>query len=79
LFGQEIRALSSVTFDRSRKVTRWVDYWDGRSSLTKNTIASTYPADFRDSEQNADSRRRPGRPGAPGRVRGRRRRRGPSP
>jgi hypothetical protein len=53
-FGQEIRALSSVTFDRSRKVTRWVDYWDGRSSLTQNTIASTYPADFRDSEQNAD-------------------------
>jgi len=27
---------------------------DGRSSLTQNTIASTYPTDFRDSEQNAD-------------------------
>ena len=53
-FGQEIRALSSVTFDSNRKITRWVDYWDGRSSLFPNTIASTYPADFRDSEQNAD-------------------------
>jgi hypothetical protein len=52
-FKQEIRALSSVTFDSSHKITRWVDYWDGRSSLTQNTIASTYPADFRDSEQNA--------------------------
>jgi hypothetical protein len=53
-FGQEIRALSSVTFDSNHKIIRWVDYWDGRGSLTQNTIASTYPADFRDSEQNAD-------------------------
>jgi hypothetical protein len=53
-FGQEIRALSSVTFDSSRKIIRWVDYWDGRGSLIQNTIASTYPTDFRDSEQNAD-------------------------
>jgi hypothetical protein len=53
-FGQEIRALSSVTFDSNHKIIRWVDYWDGRSSLKQNTIASTYPADFRDSEQNAD-------------------------
>jgi len=53
-FGQEIRALSSVTFDSNQKITRWVDYWDGRSSLTPNTIGSAYPADFRDSEQNAD-------------------------
>jgi hypothetical protein len=53
-FGQEIRALSSVTFDSDRKIIRWVDYWDGRSSLHQNTILSTYPADFRDSEQNAD-------------------------
>jgi hypothetical protein len=52
-FGQEIRALSTVTFDSNRKITRWVDYWDGRSSLIRNAIASTYPADFRDSEQNA--------------------------
>jgi hypothetical protein len=53
-FGQEIRALSSVTFGSNHKIIRWVDYWDGRSSLIPNTIASTYPADFRDSEQNAD-------------------------
>ena len=32
-FGYEIRALSSVTFDGNRKIIRWVDYWDGRSSL----------------------------------------------
>jgi hypothetical protein len=53
-FGQEIRALSSVTFDGDFKIIRWVDYWDGRSSLWPNTIGSGYPADFRDSEQNAD-------------------------
>jgi hypothetical protein len=53
-FGQEIRALSSVTFGSNHKIIRWVDYWDGRSSLTQNTIASAYPSDFRDSEQNAD-------------------------
>jgi hypothetical protein len=51
---QELRALSSVTFDSDRKIIRWVDYWDGRSALIQNAIASTYPADFRDSEQNAD-------------------------
>jgi hypothetical protein len=53
-FGQEIRALSTVTFNGSGKITRWVDYWDGRSSLIPNKITSTYPADFRDSGQNAD-------------------------
>jgi hypothetical protein len=53
-FKTEIRALSSVTFDSSQKIIRWVDYWDGRSSLTPNTFPSPYPADFRDSEQNAD-------------------------
>ena len=51
---QELRALSSVTFDRNHKITRWVDYWDGRSALFQNTITSSYPADFRDMEQNAD-------------------------
>jgi hypothetical protein len=51
---QEIRALSSVTFDRHQKIIRWVDYWDGRSSLKQNAITSTYPTDFKDSEQNAD-------------------------
>ena len=53
-FGEELRSLSSVTFDSDYKIIRWVDYWDGRSSLHQNAIASTYPADFRDSEQNAD-------------------------
>ena len=53
-FGQEIRALSTVTFDSNYKIIRWIDYWDGRSSLIPNTIASTYPTDFKDSERNAD-------------------------
>jgi hypothetical protein len=53
-FGYEIRTLSSVTFDRNRKIIRWVDYWDGRSSLQPEVITSGYPTDFRDSEQNAD-------------------------
>jgi hypothetical protein len=53
-FGQEIRTLSSVTFDRHHQIIRWVDYWDGRSSLTQNAIGATYPTDFRDAEQNAD-------------------------
>lgn len=52
-FGQEIRTLSTVTFDDNHKVTRWVDYWDGRSSLIQNTIADTYPTDFSDAQQNA--------------------------
>ena len=51
---QELRALSSVTFDSNHKIIRWVDYWDGRSALIQNAITSSYPADFRDSEQNAD-------------------------
>lgn len=53
-FGQELRSLSPVTFDSDNKIIRWVDYWDGRSSLISNTIPSAYPTDFRDSEQNAD-------------------------
>jgi hypothetical protein len=53
-FGKELRSLSTVTFDSNRKIIRWVDYWDGRSSLFPNTITSAYPADFKDSEQNAD-------------------------
>ena len=54
-FNAEIRALSSVTFDSNRKIIRWVDYWDGRSSLKPNTITGAYPTDFKDSEQNAGS------------------------
>jgi hypothetical protein len=53
-FGQEIRALSTVTFDSNYRIIRWIDYWDGRSSLIPNTISSTYPTNFKDSEQNAD-------------------------
>ncbi|WP_052433136.1 hypothetical protein [Streptacidiphilus carbonis] len=53
-FGNELRALSTVTFDRHRKVVRWVDYWDGRSSLSPNTVAADYPTDFDDPRQNAD-------------------------
>jgi hypothetical protein len=53
-FGHELRILGSVTFDRDHKIIRWIDYWDGRSSLVQNTIGSTYPTDFRDSEQQAD-------------------------
>jgi hypothetical protein len=53
-FGQEIRALSTVTFDNHNKIIRWVDYWDGRSSLIPNTVPSNYPTDFGDTEQNAD-------------------------
>ena len=53
-FGFEIRALSSITFDRNQKIIRWIDYWDGRSSVHQNTFPSPYPADFNDSEQNAD-------------------------
>ena len=51
-FNGEIRALSSVTFDSNREIIRWVDYWDGRSSLKPNTITDAYPTDFKDSEQN---------------------------
>jgi hypothetical protein len=51
-FSQEIRALASVTFDSNQKIIRWVDYWDGRSSLLRNTF-TTYPTDFKDFEQNA--------------------------
>ena len=54
-FGFEIRALSPVVFDAQGKIIRWVDYWDGRSSLRANTIPGTYPTDFSDAEQNASS------------------------
>lgn len=55
-FGHELRILGSVTFDSHRKIIRWIDYWDGRSSLIQNTIGASYPTDFRDSEQNASPR-----------------------
>jgi hypothetical protein len=55
LFGRELRILGSVTFDEHGKIIRWIDYWDGRSSLAKNTIAPSYPTDFRDDVENASS------------------------
>jgi len=51
---QELRALSSVPFDSQGKIIRWAGYGDGRSALIPSAIAKSYPADFRDSEQNAD-------------------------
>jgi hypothetical protein len=52
-FGHELRILGSVTFDSQHKIIRWMDYWDGRSSLTKNAITAKYPTDFHDGEQHA--------------------------
>jgi hypothetical protein len=53
LFGSELRILGSVTFDRHGKIIRWIDYWDGRSSLRHNTIGPTYPTDFKDDVTHA--------------------------
>jgi hypothetical protein len=53
LFGRELRILGSVTFDEHGKIIRWIDYWDGRSSLAKNMIAPSYPTDFRDDVEDA--------------------------
>lgn len=53
LFGTESRMLGSVTFDNRGKIIRWVDYWDGRSTLLQNSVGASYPADFKDGEQNA--------------------------
>jgi len=55
LFGRELRILGSVTFDKHGKIVRWIDYWDGRSSLAMNTIAPTYPSDFRDDVEDASN------------------------
>jgi hypothetical protein len=54
-FGHELRILGSVTFDSDHKIIRWMDYWDGRSSLTQNAITAKYPTDFKDGEQRASS------------------------
>jgi hypothetical protein len=55
LLGQEFRFLSSLTFDRRGKIVRWIDYWDGRSSLTDLPIGTLgpYPTDFRDGQGSA--------------------------
>lgn len=57
LLGSEFRFISSLTFDRRGKIVRWIDYWDGRSSLAHIPIGSfgPYPAeaDFRDGQGTA--------------------------
>lgn len=53
LFGRELRILGSVTFDRRQKIVRWIDYWDGHSSLIQNSITSSYPTYFKDTVQDA--------------------------
>ena len=52
LLGSEFRFLSSLTFDRHGKIVRWLDYWDGRSSLVRLPIGTLgpYPTDFRDNQ-----------------------------
>ena len=58
LLGNEFRFLASVTFDEKGKIVRWVDYWDGRSSLTRLPIGTfgPYPTDFHDNVENASAR-----------------------
>lgn len=52
-FNLDLRVLSSITFDRNLKIIRAVDYWDGRTTQTKNVISPAYPTDFKDERQNA--------------------------
>ena len=56
LFGKELRILGSVSFGPDGKIVRWIDYWDGRSSLRKNSITPAYPTDFHDNVGNATGR-----------------------
>ncbi|MGW6930573.1 hypothetical protein ACWGE0_10950 [Lentzea sp. NPDC054927] len=46
LFGpSEMRAAGVVNFNREGRITRWVDYWDGRHFGTDNLNRSRLPAD----------------------------------
>jgi hypothetical protein len=56
LFGKELRILGSVSFGADGKIVRWIDYWDGRSSLRKNSITPAYPTDFHDNIGNASGK-----------------------
>ena len=56
LFGKELRILGAVSFDDKGRIIRWMDYWDGRSSVRKTAIAPTYPTDFHDDVGNATGR-----------------------
>lgn len=62
LFGEEIHAIGSITFNDDDKVTRWADYWDGniwtQDYLKKNqTPTEKYPANLGENiEQNASEK-----------------------
>jgi hypothetical protein len=56
LFGRELRILGAVTFDDDGKIVRWVDYWDGRSSVRPTSIQPSYPTDFHDQVVNASAK-----------------------
>ena len=56
LFGKELRILGAVSFDDKGRIIRWMDYWDGRSSVRKTAIGPTYPTDFHDDVGNATGR-----------------------
>jgi ketosteroid isomerase-like protein len=52
LFGHEIRPLGAVNF-RNGKITRWIDYWDGREFTAagieqERTPAAQFPTDFKE-------------------------------
>ncbi|GLX48787.1 hypothetical protein Shyhy01_17370 [Streptomyces hygroscopicus subsp. hygroscopicus] len=52
LFGHEIRPLGAVNF-RNGKITRWIDYWDGRAFTIagieqERTPADRFPTDFKE-------------------------------
>jgi hypothetical protein len=58
LLGSEFRFLSSITFNDKGQIVRWIDYWDGRSSLVHLPIGTLgpYPTDFHDNVVNASDR-----------------------
>ena len=58
LLGSEFRFLSSITFNDKAQIVRWIDYWDGRSSLVHLPIGTfgPYPTDFHDNVVNASGR-----------------------
>ena len=56
LFGHELRILGAVSFDDQGHIIRWMDYWDGRSTGSKNSIGASYPTDFHDNVGNATGR-----------------------
>ena len=57
LLGAEFRFLASITFNNKGQIVRWIDYWDGRSSLVHLPIGTfgPYPTDFHDNVVNASA------------------------